>query len=400
MARANRPVTASRPRILYFSRSVPPGASGSAVITGNLMRQFDLDDMLVMGAWFVGSPPARRQAGGPRVVYATLHPPDSWRGGRAIRWAQFPWLLLRALWAALAGRYDVILATYPDEIYLLTAYCVSLLTGCPLYLYFHNTYLEHDRGNLFAPWLQPRVFARARHVFVMSQGMQVLYQRYYPDLVCTPLVHTFNELLPTLDDVEPGAEPHVPLRIALSGSVNESNSGAVRHMAQAMAALPDAHMLVYTRTNPGYLAALGVQGARYTIATLSREQLLNELRTADIFFLPHGFSEKETIEEVQTIFPTRTIEYLISGRPILAHLPEDCFLADFLREHECALLVTEPDAEALAQAVHRLQSDAALRVRLVQNALKAAEQFHAPVVARRLREALRPTDVEYSPGLS
>ncbi|MBZ0297928.1 MAG: glycosyltransferase [Anaerolineae bacterium] len=385
-------------RILYFSRSVPPGASGSAIITANLAKQFSPEEMVVIGAWFIGSPPVRWERRWPRIIYATLHPADGWRGGRAIRWIQFPWLLLRALWAA--RRCDTILATYPDEIYLMAAYFTSVITGRPLYLYFHNTYLEHDRGNLFAEWLQPRAFARARHTFVMSKGMVALYHRYYPDLDCSPLVHSFNEDLPQPVDTQALAQTHSPLQVALSGGVNASNIGAVRHMAQVIKALPDAHMKVYSKTNLGYLANVGIEGPDFTITTVSRDVLLDELGQADIVFLPHGFSETETEEEIQTIFPTRTIEYLICGRPILAHLPADCFLADFLREHDCALLVTEPDTEALQAAVERLRNEADLRQRLVANALKAARQFHAPQVAARLREVLQTGNVELSAELS
>lgn len=384
MARADRGM-----KVLYVSRSVPPGVSGSAIISGNLAKQFSPAEMTVIGAWFLGSPPVRWQADWPRIIYATINPADGWRGGRLLRWLQFPWLLLRLWWAA--RDCDTILATYPDEIYLMAAYLVSLLADKPLYLYFHNTYLEHDRGNLFAEWLQPRVFARARHTFVMSRGMVGLYRRSYPDLSCSPLVHTFNEDVPPLRQFDPAAPLNSPLRLALSGGVNASNIGAVEQMARVVRTTPDVRMTVYSRTNPASLARVGIEGERFTVTTVSRDVLLDELGRADVVFLPHGFSEAETIEEIQTIFPTRTIEYLICGRPILAHVPYDCFLADFLRGHDCALLVTE--AEALPDALQQLREDAALRERLVANALAAARQFHAPAVAARLRAVLHGEEV-------
>ena len=249
-------------KVLYVSRSVPPGASGSAIITGNLAKQFGPAEMTVIGAWFLGSPPVRWQADWPRIIYATLNPEDGWRGGRLLRWLQFPWLLLRMWWAA--RDCDVILATYPDEIYLMAAYLVSLLLDKPLYLYFHNTYLEHDRGNLFAEWLQPRVFARARHTFVMSRGMVGLYRRSYPDLSCSALVHTFSEDVPALRQFNPGEPLNSPLRLALSGGVNASNIGAVEQMARAVRTTPDVRMTVYSRTNPAYLARVGIEGERFT----------------------------------------------------------------------------------------------------------------------------------------
>ena len=90
--------------------------------------------------------------------------------------------------------------------------------------------------------------------------------------------------------------------------------------------------------------------------------------------------------------PTRTIEYLLCGRPILAHAPADWYLTRFLKQHDCALLVTEPSVSALLQAVEQLRADQALRARLVRNALRAAKMFDARRVARILRSHLGLTD--------
>lgn len=390
----------SLPKILFISRSVPPGASGSSVITANLAQQFTPEEMVVIGAYYVGSPPVEWRAGWPRLIYATVHPPDNLRGGRWLRWGQLPWLLLRGLWVCLYQHCEIILGTYPDEIYLLAAYVISLLTGRPLFLYFHNTYLEHPRGNIMAGWLQPRVFRHAQHMFVMSRAMQELYRRYYPGLVCTPLVHSFNEPLPDPKTLPSTAEVQNPLRLVLSGSVNASNEGAVAHMAQAIAALTDTQLRIYSRTNPAYLKQLGIQGSQFSLTTVSRDSLIQELQQADILFLPHGFSDRESIEEIETVFPTRTIEYLIAGRPILAHVPEKCYIADFLREHQCALIVTDPGVEHLVEAINRLKTDSGLRQQLVQNALRAANQFHGPVVAGHLRSVIQASSVKVAAKLS
>ena len=388
------------PKIFLVSRSIPPGVSGSSVIIGNLARQFSRDEMLVMGAWFVNSPPVEWEANWPRLIYASINPPDGWRAMRLIRWGQFPWLLLRGLFACLWNRCDIILGVYPDEVYLFAAYLVSLLTGKPLYLYFHNTYLEHPRNNIMAGWLQPRLFKHAQHMFVMSKAMQTLYRKYYPDLVCTPLVHTYNEPPPEAANLPSPAGVGIPLRIALSGSVNASNDGAVGHMASAIKSLPDTELWIYSKTNPHYLSTVGVDGSQFHLTTVSRDTLIAELQKADILFLPHGFSDRKSLEEIETIFPTRTIEYLIAGRPILAHMPERCFIADFLREHHCALVITDPDIEALKAGIVRLQTDVALRQQLVQNAIGAARQFYAPVVAGHLREKLQPSDVKVVSGVT
>jgi glycosyltransferase involved in cell wall biosynthesis len=219
----------------------------------------------------------------------------------------------------------------------------------------------------------------------MSEGMQELYEQHYPDLLCTPLVHSFNE--PPSDHVVLPAI-HQPLRLALSGNFNSTNTDATSRLAQAIKELPEAHLTLYTSTARSELEQIGLAGQQFTTTIVSRDTLLKELEKSDILLLPHGFYGSTVDEEIRTIFPTRTIEYLISGRPILAHLPTSTFLYKFLHKHNCALLVTEPDIGAIKIAINRLQNEKALRERLVRNALRTAKQFQSPVVAEHLRQTL------------
>ena len=110
------------------------------------------------------------------------------------------------------------------------------------------------------------------------------------------------------------------------------------------------------------------------------------LGQADIVLLPHGLTGGLAPEEYQTIFPTKTIECLLSGKPILSHSPPGSFLTRFLKEHDCALVVETPDTEEIYRAIDRLREDEKLRARLVRNALKAVRMFEAPAVARELRD--------------
>ena len=147
-------------------------------------------------------------------------------------------------------------------------------------------------------------------------------------------------------------------------------------------------MMVYTGVGRDYLATVGFVGDKFTITILPRVELLVQLPHADMVLLPHGFVGGASADEIKTIFPTKVIEYLICGKPIIAHTPEGAFLTDFLRQHDCAYVVTEPSIEAVREAITRVATDEALRLRLVQNALRTAEMFHAPNVVKHLREVV------------
>ena len=97
----------------------------------------------------------------------------------------------------------------------------------------------------------------------------------------------------------------------------------------------------------GYLQGLGILRDGVTCEALPRDEIPRRLAEADILLLPHGLTgPEEWSVEYRTIFPTKTIEYLISGRPILAHAPRGCFLTRFLAENDCALVVDRADTGA------------------------------------------------------
>ena len=372
------------PKTLVLSRSVPPAVTGSATVVGSLAKQFTRDEMVIVGAFEPGRPKVTWSSEWPRIYYAMIWS-SRFRGERWLRRIQLSWLVLFSLWTLISQRCQVILAIYPDEVYLLAAYVVARIAGKPLFAYFHNTFLENHQDSRLAHWLQPRIFHYARHVFVMSEGLERLYQRNYPGLKCSPLVHTFNE---PISAYVPRPTLRNPVQLCFAGNVNASCSDAASRMAQMVQELEEVHLTLLTGTRHDVLERVGFVGPRVTVETVSRDRLLQYLQQADILLLPHGFTSSLAQEEIKTIFPTKVIEYLTSGRPILAHLPSDCFLAEFLRLHNCALIVDEPTVPALKRGLITLQCDADLRVRLVRNALKAAERFHAPRVAMHLRNII------------
>jgi glycosyltransferase involved in cell wall biosynthesis len=340
--------------------------------------------MVVAGEWPHGAPPLKWAREWPELVYIQSLWPFTRRGMRWWRAVQTPYALWRCLRLVRRHKVESIVAVFPDERLLLAAYLCARLTGRRFFPYFHNTYVENRRGwkGVFARWLQARVFARAEHVFVMSEGMSELYRQRYPTLEQSPLVHSFNHPLPSADVPETVASP---LRIVLCGNVNASCNDAVARFGEAVAGCPNARLTVYSGTNPDHLRSIGLVREGVEHLVVSADEVLGRLAQADVLLLAHGLTGPWGPEEYQTIFPTKTIDYLISGRPILAHTPPDCFLTRFLRKHDCALIVDQPDVGALREAIERLRTDYPLRRRLVQNALAAARPFQAREVAAELR---------------
>ena len=279
------------------------------------------------------------------------------------------------------------MVVYPVEEFLLVGYLVSVLTRRPLLPYFLNTYLDaNQRG--FTRWLQPRVFRRAKQVIVMSEGMKRLFSARYPDLSCQVLTHSHNISIPDADRL-PSPPVHAPVRLVMIGTINATNQDASARILSVIGRGQEFTLAAFTAQRPGELARLGLDESLMHLRRVPYEALITQIMEHDIVLHPHGITGDVSEVELRTIFPTRTIEYLLSCRPILAHVPADSYIGEFYRQHECALVVSQPDPGAIRSALDRLVNDGALRSTLVRNALRAAQAFRADKVALVLRELLR-----------
>jgi glycosyltransferase involved in cell wall biosynthesis len=97
-------------------------------------------------------------------------------------------------------------------------------------------------------------------------------------------------------------------------------------------------------------------------------------------------------DELGTIFPTKTPEYLASGNLIVVHCPSTYFLARFLQENDCGIVIDTKSPEEMQQKLQAALSDVENVDRLRRNALKAAEMFQiekvASVFSNTIEEAL------------
>ncbi|MBW8049761.1 MAG: glycosyltransferase family 4 protein [Cytophagales bacterium] len=380
-------------KILLVSWGILPYKGGSSFIIEKLAKQFSPDEMVVLGE--KESKPIIRDSGLPEFYYCPTSISLKGRGKRffvLIRWLLFPILLFRMYKIVKKESCRVILAVFPDEYYLFAAYLVAKQKKIDLYTYFHNTYLENRNGFIstkFAKWLQPRVFSLSKVVFVISQGMKNYYENKYKRIRFEPLLHTFDKYLS-----DKYKEPFIEtskknIKLVLVGNFNQSNVEATTRLLKAIEKNNSYKVSIYTAVPKWLLNIRGVKSKNLIYkGFIDDDKLLSELQYYDIMLLTHGFSGLYGDVEYQTIFPTRTIPFLISGKPIFAHSPKESFLNQFLRKYDCAEIVDQPDEEVIVETLDRLVDSPQRCRQLVKNAFKAADQFYGPNVAKKLKSII------------
>jgi glycosyltransferase involved in cell wall biosynthesis len=383
-------------KILYVSQSVLPLRSAAAFVTDSFTNAFTKDEMAVFGerALFFKKPAPR--GGNFPTIYRSPTELSLWGRGRrfflALRWLLFPLMLWQMNRVIRKEKIDYILCTYPDNYYLYGSYLLAKWKKMGYSSYFHNCYIENrKKGSIhywFANKIQPRIFEYCDYIFVMSEGLQAYYQREYPEVKkkFLPLIHTFEDF----PDLTPNTDfkaDHDNYRLVFIGNFNESNIEATTRLVNALKRDPRYQMKFFTQV-PKFLLknrGIDVDAIDYR-GFIAQEDFYKELLDNDFCILTHGFTGGYDAAEYETIFPTRSIQFFISGLPIFAHSPSHAFLTHFLRKYDCAVVVDEASEDAVLEAMNKLVADPERKKELAANARKAAAMFYAPNVANYLRE--------------
>ncbi len=198
------------------------------------------------------------------------------------------------------------------------------------------------------------------------------------------------ELLPhTTDTAElPAGLRQVPENgppvVHFAGGIYAAMNGdAVLRLARAAVIAKTSPKLdMCTPSLPDELCGLGISNRYVDQATLADAQARSTM-----LFLPLAFEGPQPLM-IRHNFPTKAMDYLRSGRPILVHSPADSYLTWLARREGFALVVDRPDVGELAAAMDRLAEDCDLQEKLVSNALSFVRTRESRIWAKKLWDAL------------
>lgn len=363
------------------------------MVTENLAKQFNSHEMVVLGPNHIFSSRGRSEvrANGIRYYYQRTEVNINGRGDRffvPIRYLLFPFLVWRICSVFRREKCTNILANFPDIYYCYAALLASRLLNAKFSSYFHNTYLENRPNgamHFFAKRWQPKIFLKSENIFVMSDGMKNYYKKVYGNgfnFVVLPHAYDTSQLL--TGSRQTALKP--PFKLAFIGNFNESNIDATRRVVNALKADEKCQLYFYTPVPNFLLKMRGIDVDRIIYkGYVDDEKFKSELQQCDVCILTHGFTGGYTDVEYKTIFPTRTIPFLLSGTPIFAHSPAGSFLSDFIKQNGCAYLVEEPSEEAIRTGLNEILTNERLRKELVKNAETASKHFEGKSVSSKLK---------------
>jgi glycosyltransferase involved in cell wall biosynthesis len=373
-------------RILTISKTSPKVKSGSGFITKQFMNFFSEDEMI-----FLCEKNNQITETNSRMHYIKSDPINLKRGKRFFRWQRWfllPLLVNKIIALAKKEKCNSIMCFFPDEFYLIAATLAAKKLSIPIYPYFHNLYYENKYGfsAIIAKLLQKNLFAQAPWVYLISDGLLKELSPLYPQIDFRVLTHTT-----IIDEIRTNHNKPAKQKIQITflGNINNSNIDAMSFMLNTLEQRDDVVINLITPTSKHILNKAKLLKNNVTIhSNYSDEEVKQKLRISNLLLLPHGFTGALSDGEYRSIFPTKTIQYLLSGSPILALLPYNCYLQDFLTKNQCAFCVTNKKEQEIFSILSHVKNNSKEIERITNNARKTVQIFSENKVLGKLKNQI------------
>jgi glycosyltransferase involved in cell wall biosynthesis len=232
---------------------------------------------------------------------------------------------------------------------------------------------------------ETKILRAAKQRLVLSQAIAAdLRERFGLESIVIP--HSIDLSVPPGTMAWPRREEKL---IVHTGVVEGLQIEGLLRLAGVIGSHPGLHarLVLATPTPKDHLHACGFNLPHVEILKLTDIEVRALQRAAAVLVAVLPFHGEIAAYQL-TAFPTKAVEYMTTGAPILAHAPRDSFFATHVREHGYALLIDDADPSALYEGLARLLTDPVACARLVEKAGTTVNEIYAlPNVARRFAEA-------------
>lgn len=374
--------------VLIVTEGLYATSNGGAVVMRNLIAQFSPESLTVLTR---DIPRKRSSPIAPeyRVITCRLEPPFIRRGERYWRDLSRPLFESRVMKIVREVKPSIILAVYPGLHFFAAAIRAAQRYGIPWVAYLHDVLAEVYQGTKYeqqAEAVQQNMFDSAGGILVANYSMANHYQSKY-SVSTVPIVIGYSEPIPTVLTPQPTGTP----RAFMGGAVYSTNHKAVDRIIKG-AEQAGAHFTLATASDWKYLGKWGIdQRPGVDMALFSaRHEYLEALQNQHVLTVGLNWPDECGIreDELSTALPTKLVEYLASGRPILAHCPANYALAKFIEKHQCGVVVTTREVRVLAASVQRLLDHGPEVEQMRMNALKAARLFSMDKITSELKQQM------------
>lgn len=388
-ARVRNDVERGMREIFVVSSWAPPTIGGTPTVLRNLLDAVaDLGGPSVRVLRQHVSP---EEPWNPRWATTTLSRPFPFKDVRGGHYVLAPAVFALVL-RRIRRRPDArLVLTLPEESFALAAALACRFAGRPYALYMHNTYAEqmtHPLDKLLARAAERWLITGASPLLVLSTALRDLYLEKYgvPGIVVPHIARPSEYASLAAAALPRGLEPRS--YALFTGDVYGMNLDSLQRLQRVLRRSFDRRLTfaVSGQKNARELRALGLH-PDLVLTGADRQTVLALQKFAAVLLAPLAF-DSPFPDEVRTALPTKVIEYLGAGSPILVHAPSESLLAGLAGREGWAEVVTTPSERALTHALERVLSDTSSVAAMERRRVKALQRHSAEAVAKTFVESL------------
>ncbi len=380
-----KPPMFKKGKTLFLTIAYPPNPTASAVVHRHLLDCFDPKSFVVITGFFPG---AKRAEVPKEVRQHFIYLSAEFLSSKVHRIiAKIQRITIPVFLNLYIRMYKParIVIGFPDLYWLDICSAVAIKRKILFIPYLHDTIVEatyFSKSKELARQVQERVFSKAHAIAVMSRGMETLYEKKY-NLKSVAWEHIYPEL--------PFEGSRLKEKRAhWSGDVYEINYKSVIRLNNVLAKMNMAFSISNGKTRE-QLKSFGITGDHIQkVFYPERKDYLKHLSASKILLLALNFSDECTVheDELASIFSTKTPEYLGSGSLIVYHGPRHYFLAQFILENDCGIVIETKDEKVLLKELENILQDYDKHEKKIINAKNALSNFNANRIAQKLISTL------------
>lgn len=266
---------------------------------------------------------------------------SGYRIRKLLRIFGFPILLLRGICAVRRFQPEVIVTVYYNWRWIISSFILGKLFGKPVVFYVHDLLSENyfeSKLSWVANSIESYLFKNSI-VVALHPGL-ARYLESKHGIIPEVLRHVVDGEFLKIDRTS-----NLGYKvIGFAGAIYENNVKELRELSRVLESIPELELILFTSKDSTWLSENGIDPERIKVRFCeSKHSLIDALSRCDLLFLPLSFEDHDSLTQkaLSFAFPTKSIDYLLSGTPILVYSPSSFELTRFFKQHEAANVVTE-----------------------------------------------------------
>ncbi|MFN6358134.1 MAG: glycosyltransferase [Bacteroidota bacterium] len=379
------------PKLLIISQALAPSVGGSPILMNNLFSSYQGEVYAISGY------PGARIDKDFKPAFQTkyFNPPKIPIIGKYIERYHdnilkyvHPILIKRMVHEIRKYNPDIVFSHCPDIDYFICAYQAAVLCKVPFYSHMHDLWEENHGpdtyiGKMAIRW-EKEIFSNSTRVFCMTSVQQDHYYKKYK-IKTDLLPHTIPDKI--LDETLAVFNDTTDNSLLFTGTVSKvMNLDSLRVLSDATSELKK-HMKIILCTSATHneFNTWNIKSNDWEIKWMSRNEVQALQKQSAILFAPLS-CKNGGMDEIRTVFSTKILEYLISGRPILVFAPKGSFHEISATDGNWGLVVNEDNPDKLIKEALRLLNDKGLQKQLVEGAFREAQNRRSSIYSNKLME--------------